>query len=162
MARRVAGTAAVLLAAACSGEPVADVPSGPSVPADTRADLVPAGIDAPATAIAGDLFTMHVGVRNAGALDVGPGWIVRVYLSADATITPSDTLIDEFVTSRDLNAGQSDSYLRNKKLSALLPAGTYFLGSIIDATGVVDESRETNNVMAGPPSVSLSAAPTTQ
>lgn len=163
MTRRAPVRALLLLTLlGCSnGLPPTD-PGGQPAPGEARADLLPAGLEAPAEAEAGGAFTMHVGVRNAGSLDVGPGWMVRVYLSADAAIEPSDTLIDQFVTSRDLGAGRSDSYLRNKKLSGLLPPGTYFIGSIVDATGLVSESIETNNTLANPPQVTIAAAPVNQ
>lgn len=161
MVRQVVVATALLLAGAC-GDPSPAGPGGLPAPGVPRADLVPAGIEAPANAEAGGTFTMSVGVRNAGTLDVGPGWMVRIYLSGNQTIEPSDTLIDQFFTSRDLGPGRTDSYLRNKKLSGLLPAGTYFLGSIVDATGVVDEAVETNNARATGSTVLITAAPTTQ
>ena len=112
----------------------------PGIPGDTtsvqKADLAPSSIEAPGEIRLDALLQMRVGVSNSGNLNAGPGWVVRVFVSSDSHISPSDHQIDQFVTSRPLPPGSQDFYLRNKKLSGLR-AGDYYIGSVVDVTGVV-------------------------
>jgi hypothetical protein len=97
---------------------------------------------------------MRVGVINEGSRTAGPGWVVRVVISTDSRIDPSDRQIDQFVTSRELRPGAQDSYLRNKKLSGVAP-GDYYLGSMVDVTELVPELAETNNALGTPAQITL-------
>jgi CARDB protein len=119
-----------------------------------KADLSPVSIQAPARIRLDSLLQMQVGVRNTGNRSAGPGWFVRVFLSTDDLIDPSDRQIDQFAATRDLPSGGQDSYLRNKKLSEI-PPGVYHLGSIVDVTHLVPEATETNNALAAPASITL-------
>ena len=149
---------ATVVIVACDGMPTSDGPGiGSPSPGPSAADLIPLRVDAPPQAAAGALVTLHVGVRNAGGVPVGPGWAIRVYLSADAVVDTTDVLIDQFVTSGDLRSGGTDSYLRNKKLSGSLVAGVYFIGSMVDVGNVVPESAESNNTLASPSSIEVTA-----
>jgi hypothetical protein len=129
----------------------------PGTPADTnvlKADLAPGSIEAPPQIGLDELLQMRVGVSNGGNLTAGPGWVVRVFVSRDANIDPSDHQIDQFVTSRELPPGGQDLYLRNKKLSGL-GAGDYYIGSVVDVTEVVPELTETNNTLTIPTRITL-------
>jgi hypothetical protein len=119
-----------------------------------KADLAPGPIEAPDRMSLDALLQMRVGVRNSGKLTAGPGWVVRVLLSSDSQIDPSDHQIDQFVTTRELPPGREDVYLRNKKLSGLGP-GEYYIGSMVDVTGVVPELIETNNTLLIPGRLTL-------
>jgi hypothetical protein len=128
-------------------------PGGQS-PDSLRADLSPGPIEAPGSIRLDALLEMRVGVRNSGNRTAGPGWIVRVFLSSDTRIDASDHQIDQFATSRELSPGGQDRYLRNKKLSGV-GAGDYYIGSIVDVTGIVPELAETNNALATPGRITL-------
>ena len=132
----------------------------PGTPADTttgpRADLSPGSIQAPVRLRLDSLLEMQVGVQNNGSRSAGPGWFVRVLLSTDPVIDPSDQQIDQFAATRELPPGGQDSYLRHKKLSGVSP-GLYYIGSMVDVTHLVPETTETNNTQTGAGSISLVA-----
>ena len=133
----------------------------PGTPADTttgpKADLSPGSIQAPVRLRLDSLLEMQVGVRNNGSRSAGPGWFVRVFLSTDPVIDPSDHQIDQFAATRELPPGGQDSYLRHKKLSGISP-GLYYIGSMVDVTHVVPESTETNNAQSAAGTISLVAS----
>lgn len=143
----------------CAG--TTDLPnSTPHEPnSEPQADLSPGPIEAPHSVRLDELLEMRVGVENSGNRTVGPGWVVRVFLSPDAVIDPTDAQIDQFVTTRELQSGASDSYLRNKKLNRNIVPGTYYIGSVLDVTDVVPESAEDNNSQANP--IAITIAPET-
>jgi CARDB len=145
-----------LLAYACGEVSSLEVqsPGTPGGPAQFKADLVPGPIEAPERMSLDESLQMRVGVRNIGNRLAGPGWTVRVFLSQDSSISPADTQIDQFVTTRDLPADGEDIYLRNKKLSGLQP-GHYYLGSVVDVTDVVPELSDSNNTLVTPTSIML-------
>lgn len=132
----------------------------PGTPADTtagpKADLSPGSVQAPVRLRLDSLLEMQVGVRNNGSRSAGPGWFVRVLLSPDPVIDPSDHQIDQFAATRELPPGGQDSYLRHKKLSGVAP-GLYYIGSMVDVTHLVPESTETNNAQSAAGSISLVA-----
>ena len=131
----------------------------PGTPGDQdplKADLAPGTVEAPGSIRFDALVQMRVGVRNSGNGTAGPGWVVRVFISSDSHIDSSDHQIDQFVATRELPSGGQDRYLRNKKLSGLLP-GDYYIGSIVDVTDVVPERTETNNTLATPGRITLLA-----
>jgi CARDB protein len=129
-------------------------PGTPGDPDPRKADLTPGAIEAPGSIRLNALLQMRVGVRNSGNRTAGPGWTVRVLLSSDSHIGSSDRQIDQFVTTRELPSGGQDRYLRNKKLSGVGP-GEYYIGSIVDVTGIVPELAETNNTLATPGRITL-------
>jgi hypothetical protein len=145
-----------LLAYACGEVNSLEVhsPGAPGGGEQFAADLVPGIIEAPERMSLDDLLQMRVGVRNIGNRAAGPGWMVRVFLSQDSSISPADHQIDQFVTTRDLPADGEDTYLRNKKLSGLEP-GQYYLGSIVDVTDVVPELSDSNNTLVTSTSLTL-------
>lgn len=136
-------------------------PRGPGSPTDpdpspsARADLFPGPIETPDHIRVDSILEMRVGVRNGGTADAGPGWVIRVVLSADPVIDSADIPVDHFTASRDLAAGGEDQYLRHKKLRASTPTGSYYIGSILDVTGVVPEVTERNNALVQPQTILL-------
>jgi hypothetical protein len=78
-----------------------------------------------------------------------------VFLSSDPTIDSADIQVDHFAAPRDLPAGGEDQYLRHKKLRASTPPGSYYIGSVLDVTGVVPELTEGNNTLANPATILL-------
>lgn len=81
----------------------------------------------------------NIGSGSAGATTAG------IYLSADKTVTTSDTLVGTYSTpSLAPNAADSESLALN--LPHDLAQGVYYLGVIANETGSVTESNTGNNV----------------
>jgi glucose/arabinose dehydrogenase len=83
--------------------------------------------------------TIRVTTKNIGA-DLAGASSTQLYRSADGTIGPGDTLIQDFATP-PLSANNSSM----SEVTLVLPAGTYFLIARVDAAGAVDEVSESNN-----------------
>ncbi|MCG2673263.1 CARDB domain-containing protein, partial [Bradyrhizobium sp. GCM10023182] len=85
---------------------------------------------------------MDIGAGPSGASTAG------IYLSSDANITTSDTLLTT-VSSGALTSVGLTGYYDHQTLSVTLPGnlapGTYYLGGIADYNNQVSESNETNN-----------------
>jgi hypothetical protein len=129
-------------------------PGASGGPDSLKADLSPGPIEVPDRLRVDELLQMRVGVGNSGNRIAGPGWFIRVFLSADAHIDSTDQLIEQFVTTRELVPGAQDFYLRNIKLSGVEP-GDYYIGSILDVTNVVPELSDSNNALATPGRITL-------
>ena len=91
-----------------------------------------------------------------------------IYLSTDATITTSDTLLTT-VASASLTANGTAGYHDHQtvalNLSGSLAPGTYYIGGIADYTNAIAESNEANNnhevtkiIVTGPAQPDLAAA----
>jgi hypothetical protein len=63
-----------------------------------------------------------------------------LYRSADGSIGPGDTLIQEFAIPP---IPANDSHV--SQVTIVLPAGTYFLIARVDAGGIVAEVSDSNN-----------------
>lgn len=147
--------AGIALLSACNSGSLDLLSPGTNDGADSlKADLSPGPVEAPRSLRLDELLQMDVVVNNAGRRTAGPGWVIRVLLSRDSQIDTSDQQIDQFVTTRELTPGAQDRYLRNKKLSGVLP-GDYYIGSILDVTGVVPETNEENNRPTGAAIITL-------
>lgn len=133
-----------------SGEPVATEPG-------LTADLFAGPIDVPAQIRVDSILEMTIRVRNGGTRVVDPGWVIRVFLSTDPLVDSADIRIDDFAAPRPLQPGAGDEYLRHQKLRASTPPGPYFVGSILDVTGAVAETSESNNTLQFPASIVLIA-----
>ena len=123
-------------------------------------DLVPLTFNPPSGAVA-RTFTIQNAVKNIGTAAAGP-FYAGFYLSADTTITISDTLIGTRSYSSGLGAGVAGA---NEDTSVIIPssvpAGTYYLGMILDTANAVAESSENNNVASSTVPVTILAAPPT-
>ena len=135
---------------------------GPGMPTDPepglRADLFAGPIQVPDHIRVDSILEMTIGVRNGGTRVVDPGWVIRVMLSTDPLIDTADIQVDHFAAPRELQPGREDQYLRHKKLRASTPIGPYYIGSILDVTGRVSETSETNNVQQFPAAILLTAS----
>ena len=87
-------------------------------------------------------------VKNQGATPMTTHTLVGIYLSADATITLSDILLDARVIV-PLAAGASDSAEMIIGIPANLAPGAYYLGAVVDPGNLQPENNETNNVLTG-------------
>ncbi|MFZ4576297.1 MAG: CARDB domain-containing protein, partial [Phycisphaerales bacterium] len=86
---------------------------------------------------------------NLGTTDTGTLPVVSLYASADATL---DTSADTLLGARSLSimsAGETELEDIEFVLPASLGAGQFTLFAVIDSSGLVSESDETNNTSAG-------------
>jgi hypothetical protein len=139
------------LAFGCGGSADGPAPTQPSP--SVLSDLSAIGIEAPDQLRLDSVLQLRVAVHNGGTRTAGPGWFVRVFLSADSLITPDDILIDQFVASRELQPGADDRYLRTMKLPGRTEPASYYLGAVLDVTAVVPELDEDNNALRSPPTI---------
>ncbi|WLA54329.1 CARDB domain-containing protein [Bradyrhizobium diazoefficiens] len=90
-----------------------------------------------------DAYNMNLGDAVSGSSTAG------IYLSTDATITTSDTLLAMVSTSMTLATVSQPSYYDHQTIMVALPSnlapGTYYIGGIADYNNQVGERNETNN-----------------
>jgi subtilase family serine protease len=102
-------------------------------------------------------FAVEGGVQNYGTAPAG-AFAVGFYLSADTAITTADTLLgtDDCGALAPGAEGYVDGYLT---VPLTVPAGTYYLGMLLDTGNAVAESNEANNAMYDPDRVVVSDLP---
>ncbi|MBI5261283.1 MAG: M10 family metallopeptidase C-terminal domain-containing protein [Bradyrhizobium sp.] len=109
-----------------------------------------------------DFWLVNFGIAAAAASTSG------LYLSTDATISTSDTLLTT-VASLALTANGTTGYYDHQIVSLALPSnlapGTYYIGGIADYDNVIAESNEANNThnvtqitVTGPAQADLTAS----
>jgi hypothetical protein len=90
----------------------------------------------------------HLSIRgmiyNRGGADSG-SFFVDIYLSADSQITPDDYRLSR--TSMDIDAGGYIDLSWLNPIPQSIPAGTYYVGWLIDSENQVAEEDETNNMV---------------
>ena len=73
----------------------------------------------------------------------------RIYISSDATMTTSDTVLATLTTSGTLATVSQSGYYDHQTVSVTLPsnlaAGIYYIGGITDYSNQISESNEGNN-----------------
>jgi len=115
---------------------------------DEPAELLPSAPSGPSTAQAGQQVSISWRIDNDG--DVSSGsfkW--EMYLSADATITTSDTRLGSTQQTSSISGGSYRTGTYSPTLSSSLQKGTYYFGIIVDTSNQVAESDETNNILVG-------------
>ncbi len=118
--------------------------SGPIVVGGT--DLTLTEVSAPASGATGVPLVVHDTVGAAGG---GTGnFRIGYYLSADDTITTSDTFLG-YRAVGGLSPGGTSSADTSVTVPAGLSPGMYYVGAIADYQGYVAEASETNNARAG-------------
>ena len=118
-----------------------------SSPSTSSPDLVANTLSLGSTSVVGGgaaTFSYHV--QNSGTGSAGAS-TSKVYLSTDATITSSDTLLGS-INDAALAAGAFATDNMSITLPGPLAAGTYYIGVIADANNQVNESSESNNTAA--------------
>ncbi|WP_224362845.1 CARDB domain-containing protein [Hyalangium versicolor] len=110
------------------------------------ADLSVASVTGPAYVQDTQPLTAQVTVCNPGTRASGESAHVGLFLSADATITASDTLLGD-ASLPALQAGQCTTVSLSS--AARLPSGTWVLGAIADLYGAESELLKDNNSRAG-------------
>ncbi len=119
------------------------------VAASPTPDLVPARVDAPALATAGDAIPVSWSVRNAGAARAGAGaWRDSLFLSASPTWTRAGALPLGVAYAPDsLGAGRTSLRSLSAPLPTDLAAGTYYVYVVLDAgQALYERGGEGNNV----------------
>ena len=90
-------------------------------------------------------ITFKYTISNSGTGEVAAGFENHIYLSTNPTISPSDHLIDTWVSGQAVPAG--GSYTTRELASTVVgvPNGTYYLGVITDGGADIEEINEANN-----------------
>ncbi|MBN2415655.1 hypothetical protein JXO52_07425 [bacterium] len=100
-------------------------------------------------------ITFSYTITNSG--DMGASnFHVYIVLSLNTTINSSDILVGDYVHS--ISGSHTTTYSSITENVADVTPGTYYLGIIVDATGVITESNESNNTgYDSSPQVTVSA-----
>jgi subtilase family serine protease len=118
-----------------------------------KPDLVAVSVDGPSAGTRGETLTVEITVRNGGTAFSG-STSSAMYLSSDTTITPADI----FLGSRSvpgISAGSSVSLTGTAMVPSSVPAGSYYIGAIIDSTNTISEIDEGNNIAWDPSTVAI-------
>jgi subtilase family serine protease len=122
--------------------------AGPVIGVGWGPDLVVQSISGPPSVSPNSPLPLSITVCNQGT-EPSPGTQVTVYLSADATITQTDTVLGG-ASVDGLGAGQCETVAANGFSPGYwLSQGAYTLGAIVDPWNWVPELIETNNATAG-------------
>ena len=114
-------------------------------------DLVMTSVTTSSTRVApGGTFSVVNTATNSGTAGITTAFTVRLYLSTDATITTSDTVVATRQVST-LTAGAGNTAQTTATVPTTLAPGSYFLGAIADTTNTIAEANETNNTLTGNP-----------
>jgi len=120
---------------------------GSSITIANGLDIALTSCSGPASAATIGNFAVTSTVENLGTGNPGP-FVMGIYLSSDLTITPSDLRIGSSMIN-GLPPGQSLSVTTVTTNTTPLALGRYYLGAIADDSGLVNESSESNNALAG-------------
>lgn len=118
-------------------------------------DLTITSVTAPTTTVAGTTVTVTDTTKNQGG-GSAPASTTRFYLSTNLWLDASDALLGGRPV-RSLGPGLSDSGSVPLIIPSGTPAGTYYVITAADGTGVVVETIETNNTWVR--SIRITAAP---
>ena len=113
-------------------------------PVSLGPDLVVSALQPPATAAPGAAVSIADTTKNQGGNAAG-GSITRFYLSTNAVLDATDTLLEGSRTVPPLAAGASSSGSTSVEFPANLAVGMYYLIAKTDADAAVAEASETNN-----------------
>ena len=128
------------------------------------ADLVATGITGklPQTLISGEkgrIPALGVDLSNAGNADVKGDVVFRLFASVDGALDAGDPLLVEQSKRLTVKAGKTKHVaLKMKDVPAGILQNTYRLVAQVDATNVVAEDNEGNNVIASPEAISIGPA----
>jgi hypothetical protein len=122
------------------------------------ADLVTSVTNPPASIVRGNTFRLVATLHNVGAVSVGEGSSLELFLSADGAYDPSDVaLVNGSVTMPDVAAGQSSPTARGVEVPATTAPGVYYVLACADRGGTVFEANDANNCMTSATHVSVTA-----
>lgn len=110
----------------------------------SKPDLVALNLAGPTEVLTEESFNLSYQVVNRGTAAVAQSFVQRVFLSRDR-LWGDDILLAQSAFSGGLAVGSS--FQRTENLRAPREAGTYWLIVVADATGLVEEIIESNNVV---------------
>jgi len=113
-------------------------------PATASADLLVSALSGPGVSAAGATITVTETTKNQGS-GAASASTIKFYLSTNATFGTGDVLLGSRAVS-SLAAGASHSTLTSLAIPSGTGSGNYFLLAVSDATQVVSEAKEGNNV----------------
>ena len=113
-----------------------------------RPDLTMTAVSGPASVGTGTSLTVSNTVSASATGGTAGSFTVGIYLSSDNVITTSDTRIG-YRTVSSLATGASSAVDTVVTVPSTLAPGDYYLSVIADYLNAVQESDETNNVLAG-------------
>jgi MYXO-CTERM domain-containing protein len=116
---------------------------------DPAPDFTPLEISTASAAAAGENTPVSVRIANLGNL-AGPTH-VRLVVSTDLVFDGSDRTIYETTTPLTLTPPGEQTLAAWGEVPGDLPSGAYYLGAIVDPSGVVDEVYEDNNTIGRGP-----------
>ncbi|MFT4648379.1 MAG: subtilase family serine protease [Glaciecola sp.] len=93
----------------------------------------------------GNNLSIITTVTNSGD-ENAPPFLVGIYLSDDADVTTADLPLVVRSVHTGLNAGFTSVQSAPVLVPASIPAGTYYVGAIVDKDGTVTESNESDNL----------------
>lgn len=132
----------------CGGSGLAILLFGP--------DLVISSLSGPETGIVGQPIQITYSVKNQGESDA-QAFSVKFFLSLDKQIIPlQDIYLGEQALS-GLNAGNSGTQTLTLNIPLTIPAGSYYLGAIVDLDAKIPEKDEANNITLSPTSIQISS-----
>lgn len=111
------------------------------------AELSMAAVSMPASVVHGSTATVSATVANTG-LFTADNVRVGFFLSSDAAISTSDTFLGS-ATIATIAPGTSAPVSLITPITSALPVGNWYIGAIVDDTGMIAESNESNNALAG-------------
>ncbi|QDV07688.1 hypothetical protein Poly30_32170 [Planctomycetes bacterium Poly30] len=114
-------------------------------PPPPRPELVVASVTAVGAGpfTAGQTLQVDQTIRNEGTVDAGP-LRIGIYLSDDATIDTTDTLLGTRTLS-GLLAGATDGATTSVQIPAGTAPGSWRIGAFVDDLGAVTENNESDN-----------------
>lgn len=131
--------------------------SSPLVVRDPAPNLTAYDVRAPALVAAGEVVPVVRTLANSGSRAAPPA-TYRYYLSANDIISPSDVPLTIVTQAGDvaggvvtLGAGAQDTAVELVRLPLGVPEGVMYLGVLLDPDGVIEETREDDNGLAGRP-----------
>jgi subtilase family serine protease len=113
------------------------------------ADLTVSALTAPGTAGAATSIVVTDSTSNQGTAPV-PSTVTTFYLSANLSVDATDATLGSR-TVPPLAAGATDTASTTLTLPSTLPTGTYYILGQADASGLVPETSESNNVRYSAP-----------
>ncbi|KAG1654034.1 1,6-anhydro-N-acetylmuramyl-L-alanine amidase AmpD [Nymphon striatum] len=114
----------------------------------------------PTSVSAGDSFSAYMDVRNIGTASSG-GFYVTFYASTNTTITSGDYYLGQ-VYVPSISAFQWSDANWSGTFPSGIPAGSYYVGWVIDSGGASNEFDETNNTAyKASPKLTVTASVTT-
>ncbi len=111
-----------------------------------RPDLIPTSCSGPSSGNLGRNISVSATVRNQGQIKAS--FAVTFVLSTDNVIDPSDVRIGS-KNVKNLAAGATAAVSGRLQVPSTLTTGAYFIGVIADVAGLVPETNEENNTLAG-------------